>query len=220
MISGVFMAEQEKSNGAEKTEKQKTKKEEIFESLEMPELFGKYDMDEVEVTDPGLKGHINLLPVLLPHSGGAHANKRFAKDEVSLIERLINAMMKSQRYTGKKTKSYNAVRDAFGIIHEKTDSNPVQVLVKAIENSAPKEETTQITYGGISVPKSVDVSPSRRLSIAIGNNAKGAVKATYKNDKGIAKCLAEELMKASNNDRSAFAVSRKEEMERMAQSAR
>ncbi|MFO8110801.1 MAG: 30S ribosomal protein S7 [Thermoplasmata archaeon] len=186
----------------------------------MPLLFDRYDLSEVVVNDPGLKRYINLQPILVPHSGGSHANKRFGKEEVSIIERLISSMMRTERYTGKKTKAYNTVKEAFDIIHEKTNKNPAQILVRAIENSAPKEETTQITYGGISVPKAVDVSPWRRLSIALGNNAKGSVKASFKNKKGIATCLADELIKAANGDRNAFAVSRKDEMERMAQSAR
>lgn len=195
-------------------------KEEVFETLEMPSLFGKYDMEEVKVTDPGLKRYINILPILLPHSGGTHGNQRFGTMGVSIIERLINAMMRTNEFTGKKTKAYNIVKDSMDIIDERAGRNPVQVLVEAVENSAPREETTQITYGGISVPKAVDVSPSRRVSIAISNNAKGAVKAAYKNDKGVAVCLAEELLKASDGERDSFGVSKKEEMERMAQSAR
>lgn len=197
-----------------------TKKQRLYENLEMPLLFDKYDMKDVEVTDPGLKKYINLLPILVPHSGGTHSNERFGNQEVSIIEKLINSLMRRQEYTGKKAKCYNSIKDAMDIIHEKTDKNPVQVLIDAIENSAPKEETTQITYGGISVPKAVDVSPIRRLSISIGNNTKGAVKASYKNKKNIAECLAEELMKAANEDRNSYAVSKKEEIERMAQSAR
>ncbi len=194
--------------------------EELFEKLEMPLLFGKYDMKEVKVSDPGLKRYINLQPVLVPHSGSPDSNKRFGNIEVSIIERLINTMMRTENYTGKKMKSYQVVMDAMDIIHKKTKQNPVQILVKAIEKSAPMEETTQIRYGGISVPKAVDVSPSRRLSIALSNNSKGAVKASFKTKKGVATCLAQELMNAANGDKSSFAINRKEEMERMAQSAR
>jgi len=197
-----------------------TKRQRLYENLDMPLLFDKYDMKDVEVTDPSLKKYINLLPILVPHSGGTHSNERFGNQEVSIIEKLINSLMRRQEYTGKKAKCYNSIKKAMDIIHEKTDRNPVQVLVDAVENSAPKEETTQITYGGISVPKAVDVSPIRRLSIAIGNNTKGAVKASYKNKKDISQCLAEELMKAANKDRNSYAVSKKEEIERMAQSAR
>ncbi len=192
----------------------------IFDKLEMPLLFGKYDMKEVKPSDPGLKRYINLLPVLVPHSGGSRSNKRFGNSEVSIIERLINGMMRTKNYTGKKTKAYNIVMDAMDIIHKKTGKNPVQILVRAIENSAPMEETTQIRYGGISVPKAVDVSPLRRLSISISNNTKGAVKASFKTKRGVAYCLAQELINAANGDKTSFAISKKEETERMAQSAR
>ncbi len=207
----------------EETEDQETfgrDREKLYESLNMPLLFGKYDMKEVEVDDPGLKRYINLLPILLPHSGGTHANKRFKKEEISIIERLINHMMRTEDFTGKKLKAYNVARDAMDIIHERTDNNPVQVLVDAIENSAPREETTQITYGGISVPKAVDVSPCRRISLALSKISQGAVKASYKNKKDISTCLAEELIMASRKDKNSFGVSKKEETERMAASAR
>ncbi|MEF8873263.1 MAG: 30S ribosomal protein S7 [Candidatus Thermoplasmatota archaeon] len=186
----------------------------------MPLLFDKYDMKEVEIRDPGLEKYINLMPILVPHSGGTHAKKRFEKEKVSIIERLINHIMRTEDYTGKKMKSYNAIKDAMYEIHERTDENPVQIFVRAIENSAPREETTQITYGGISVPKTVDVSPCRRLSLALSKIAQGAVNASYKNEKDISICLAEELIKASRGDRDSFAVGKKEETERMAASAR
>lgn len=208
------------TNNSTEEETSKAKRDELFDKLEMPLLFGKYDMKEVVVKDPGLKKYINLQPVLVPHSGGTLSNKRFGNSDVSLIERLINGMMRTEIYTGKKMKSYKVVMDAMDIIHDKTGKNPVQVLVQAIEKSAPMEETTQIRYGGISVPKAVDVSPSRRISIAISNNTKGAVKSSYKTKKSVAACLANEIMNAASGEKSAFAVSRKEEMERMAQSAR
>ncbi len=196
------------------------KRERLYEELEMPLLFDKYDMKEVEVKDPGLDRYINLLPILVPHSGGEHAKKRFEKEKISIIERLINHIMRTQEYTGKKMKSYNSIKDAMDEIHERTEENPVQILVRAIENSAPREETTQITYGGISVPKAVDVSPCRRISLALSKIAQGAVNASYKNNKDISICLAEELIKASRADRDSFAVNKKEETERMAASAR
>ncbi|MEF8832373.1 MAG: 30S ribosomal protein S7 [Candidatus Thermoplasmatota archaeon] len=207
----------------EETEEQETVKkdrEKLYESLDMPLLFGKYDMKEVGVDDPGLEKYIDLLPILLPHSGGTHANKRFKKEEISIIERLINNMMRNEDFTGKKLKAYNVVRDALDVIYERTEKNPVQILVDAIENSAPREETTQITYGGISVPKAVDVSPCRRISLALSKISQGAVKASYKNKKDISTCLAEELIMASRKDKNSFGVSKKEETERMAASAR
>lgn len=210
----------EEGNEEQNMTEEQRDRERLYEKLDMPLLFDKYDMKEVEVQDPGLERYINLLPILVPHSGGTHAKKRFEKEKISIIERLINHVMRTEDYTGKKMKSYNAVKDAMDEIHERTDDNPVQILVRAIENSAPREETTQITYGGISVPKAVDVSPCRRISLALSKLAQGAVSASYKNNKDISICLAEEIIKASRGDRDSYAVNKKEETERMAASAR
>ena len=183
-------------------------------------LFGKYDMSEVTVNDGGLAKYIALTPTNVPHSGGKHANKWFGKSHVSIVERLINNMMRTENYTGKKLKSYMAVSDAFDIIHSRTKKNPVQVLVEALENAAPREEVTRLQFGGISVPRAVDVAPQRRLDTALRNVSRGAVKASFKNKKAITYCIADELILASKNEMSSFSVAKKEEMERVAQSAR
>ena len=183
-------------------------------------VFGKYDLAEVTVEDGGLAKYIDLTPTNIPHSGGKHANKWFGKAKVNIVERLINNVMRTEDYTGKKTKSYKAVSEAFDIIAEKTKKNPVQVLVEALQNAAPREEVTRLQFGGISVPKAVDVSPSRRLDIAMRNISRGAVKASFKNKKSISACIADELILASKNEMNSFGVSKKEEIERVAQSAR
>jgi small subunit ribosomal protein S7 len=128
--------------------------------------------------------------------------------------------MRTGRYQGKKSKSYKVVKDAFSIIEKRTKSNPIQVLVDAIENVAPREETTRLIYGGISVPKSVDIAPARRLDIAIRNICIGAISATRKNKKSMAECLAIEIINASRNDMTSFAMMKKDEVERIAVSAR
>ncbi len=182
-------------------------------------IFGMYNTREVLVEDPSLKAHINLEPAYVPHSSARHANKPFHKSKISIVERLVNSMMRTERFTGKKTKSYNVVRDAFEIILTKTKENPVQVLVRAIENSAPREEVTRLKFGGISVPKAVDAGPSRRLDIALRNISVGTVKASHKNRKSISNCLAAELISASKGDIQSYAVSKRDEVERVAKSA-
>ncbi|KAA0008016.1 MAG: 30S ribosomal protein S7, partial [Thermoplasmata archaeon] len=109
---------------------------------------------------------------------------------------------------------------AFDIVAKKTKNNPIQVLIDAIQNAAPKEEVTRLHFGGISVPKAVDVSPQRRLDIALKNICVGAVSKGKVTKGGIAGNLADELIKAAKNDTSSFAVSQKEEKERIAKSAR
>ena len=183
-------------------------------------IFGKYDTSEVVVNDGGLAKYIDLTPTNVPHSGGKHANRWFGKSNLSIVERLINNIMRTEKYTGKKMKAYKAVADAFDIIAAKTKKNASQVLVEGLENAAPREEVTRLQFGGISVPKAVDISPQRRLDIALRNMSRGVVAASSKNKKPIAQCLADEIILASKGDMTSFAVSKKEETERVAQSAR
>ena len=57
---------------------------------------------------------------------------------------------------------------------KKTNKNPVEVLVRAVENSAPRDETTVIEYGGARYPQAVDVSPVRRVNLALKHLVHGA----------------------------------------------
>lgn len=193
--------------------KTKNNKMHFFPSLE------KYDPNSVKVEDQGLARYINLDTENI-YLGAVFANKMFAKSKIPLVERLINNIMRTQKYNGKKTKAYKTVKSTFDIIEKRAKKNPLQVLVDAIQNAAPKEEATRLRFGGILVPKAVDTSPQRRLDIAIRNISTGSVNASHKNKKRMEQCLADEILKASENDLTSFAVSKKNEMERVAKSAR
>jgi len=182
-------------------------------------ILAKYDMEKVKVEDKGLERYINLDSENI-YLGAVFANKMFAKSKIPIVERLINNLMRTERYNGKKNSSYKAVKSAFEVIEKRTKSNPIQVLIKAIEHAAPKEETTRLRFGGISVPKAVDTAPQRRLDISLRNICKGVVNSSHKNKKGINLCLADEIIKASKNDPASFAVAKKNDIERVAKSAR
>lgn len=190
--------------------------------VDLPEtpIFGKYSSKNIEVSDVGLARYIHLDAVGVMHHSARHGNKRFAKSKVHVVERLINDLMRSEVYQGKKSKAYKAVELAFGRVAEKTKENPIQVLVTAIVNAAPREEVTRLRYGGINVPKSVDVSPMRRLDIVLRALATGATEASFKSTKPIDQCLADEIMKAAKNDPQSMAIAKKDEVERVAKSAR
>ncbi|MFO1532506.1 MAG: 30S ribosomal protein S7 [Thermoplasmatota archaeon] len=190
--------------------------------VDLPEtpLFGKWPSSKIEVTDVGLARYISLEAVGVMHHSARHGNKRFAKMKVHVVERLINDLMRSETYQGKKSKAYKAVEEAFARVAERTKENPVQVFVNAITNAAPREEVTRLRYGGINVPKAVDVAPMRRLDVAIRHIAMGATTASFKSTKPIAQCVADEIMKAAKNDPQSFAVGKKDEVERVAKSAR
>ncbi len=183
-------------------------------------ILGKWSVKDVEVRDPGLKAYINLKPVYLPHSEGRHEKRRFAKSRISIVERLINQVMRPGKNTGKKMLAINIVKRAFEIIELKTRENPIQVLVRAIENAAPREETTRIAYGGILYHVSVDVAPQRRVDLALRHLVQGARMAAFGNPKTIEECLADEIIAAANNDTSSYAIRKKEEIERIAYTAR
>jgi small subunit ribosomal protein S7 len=193
---------------------------ESMPSLEDIKIFGKWPLIGVEVRDPSLKKYICLKPVYVPHTGGRHEHKRFGKAEVPIIERLINNLMRKARNTGKKNMTYNIVMKAFDLIYLKTGQNPVQILVRAIENAGPREETTRIMYGGIIYHVAVDVAPLRRIDLALRHIAEGARLCAFRSPKPIEECLADEIIAAASNDPKSFAISRKEEIERIALSSR
>ena len=196
--------------------------------------FDKWSTEDILIRDMGLKRYIRLEPSLVLHSGGKRASKQFGKAEMPIVERLMNKLMRSgpgvrklggrvirgAKACGKKHKAYNIVRKSFEIIEQRTKKNPVQVLVDAVQNSAPREETTRISYGGITYYVAVDAAPQRRLDTAIKNLAAGAFAVSFSNKKPIEECLAEEMIMASNNDMKSFAVARKEETERIAKGAK
>ncbi len=190
--------------------------------VNLPEtpVFGKWASTAITINDPGLGRYLNLQSVGVMHHSARHANKQFAKSHVHVVERLINDIMRSEVYQGKKSKAYKAVEVAFARVAEKTKENPVQIFVNAIVNAAPREEVTRLRYGGINVPKAVDVAPLRRLNVALKNIATGATEASFKSTKHISTCIADEIMKAAKNDPQSFAVAKRDEVERVAKSAR
>ena len=197
-----------------------------------PELlmFGKWDPTDVQIKDVGLVRYISLRPVLIPHTSGRHAHKRFHKSNVPIVERFVNKMLNAGRRkdkktrmgrnAGKKLKALNTLKRVFEMIDYRTGLNPIQVLVTAIENSAPSEETTRISYGGMAYPRSVDVAPQRRIDLALKYLCVGAVRSAHKNAKSFEECIVDELLLAFKSDPGSFAVARKDERERIARSAR
>ena len=185
----------------------------------MAKLFDKWDLDEVEVEDLGLKRYICLDETIVPHTLGRHVKRQFAKSKVSIVERLMNKIMRTERNSGKKNKAYNTVREALEIINKRTKQNPVQVLVKAVENTSPREETTRIRYGGIGFQVAVDIAPQRRVDLSLGFLTRGTMQSAFKNKRSLAECLANEIIFASEEDTRSFALQKKEEKERVAKAA-
>jgi small subunit ribosomal protein S7 len=183
-------------------------------------LFQKWSFKDVKVEDIGLQRYLNLTPMVAPHSMGRHEHQRFRKAKVNVVERLINNLMRPGKNAGKKAKTTNIVKEAFEIINTKTGKNPIEVLVKAVENASPCEDTTRISYGGVVYHLSVDVAPQRRIDLAIRHITEGARLASANNPKSIQEAVADELILASNKDIKSAGVAKRNEIERVAQSSR
>jgi small subunit ribosomal protein S7 len=192
--------------------------EDVEEETAVAQLFGRWDVTGIQYTDPSTRRYITVTPVA--HTMGRHAAKQFKKSEISVVERLANRLMQTQENTGKKQKTLKIVRDAFESVHEKTGENPIQVVVRAIENAAPREETVRLKYGGISVPKAVDTGPQRRVDQALKFIAEGTYNASFKTPNDVEDALAQQLTGAAEGDVQTYAVNQKEEKERVAAAAR
>ena len=182
------------------------------------DLFGVWDVSDIEYSDPSTQRYLNVTPVA--HTMGRHASKQFEKSEISVVERLINRLMQTEDNTGMKQKATRIVRDAFEIVHEQTDENPAQVLVEAVENAAPREETVRLKYGGISVPKAVDVAPQRRVDQGLKFIAQGTLNGSRNTATPVEEALAQQLIGAADYDVNVYPISQKEETERVAAAAR
>jgi small subunit ribosomal protein S7 len=196
-------------------------------------LFNKFSYENIEIRDPTLTNYINLKPVIIPHSAGRHEHKRFWKSsKVSIIERFINRLLspgfigsrikghKSSYHSGKKGKLLTSLKNAFILIELKSGVNPVQIMVDAIVNTAPREETTKIAMGGISYASAVDIAPQRRVDLSLKYLAQAIGARTHLSENIFEQNLAQELMLAAKNSQESRAVKRKDEIERIAVSAR
>jgi small subunit ribosomal protein S7 len=201
----------------------------------MEKLFNKYDYEGVSVHDPGLARYVSLNPVVLPHSHGRHTKQQFAKRHVNVVERLVNKLMRggtgektsgkvirtNGSLQGKKSKALRIVEKAFAKIADKTKKNPIQVLIDAIQNAAPREDFTRVSFGGVSYQVAVDVSAQRRLDMALRNITLAAIMGSFDKKKTLSDALADEIELAAKNDvASSYAIKKRDETERMAKSAR
>lgn len=183
-------------------------------------VFGKWDATEVTCSDPGLAPYINLTTIGTPHSGGRHANAWFGKAKLSVVERFINNLMRTGKFSGKKQHCVKAFEAALDSINDRSGENPLQSFIDAIVEAAPCEEITRIKLGAVSTPKAVDSSPSRRLDIALRNISVGCAAATAGSKRTLTQGIVNEITKAAQGDVGAFSIGKREEIERVASSAR
>ncbi|MFH1224980.1 MAG: 30S ribosomal protein S7 [Candidatus Diapherotrites archaeon] len=197
-------------------------------------VFGKWDVETVKVNDTSLANHMSLEARKIPHTFGKKGRGVAEKGQVNVIERLVNKVMRSGQgkrklsgkyirgrgSCGKKLQAMRIVEGAFTIIEREMKENPIQILVKAIENSGPREDITRIKRGGISYTVSVDVAPIKRVDESLKNLALSAFSSSFNRKVSAEEALAKEIMLAAKEDNSSFSIKRRDEVERIAKSSR
>ena len=200
--------------------------EEVFVSTSSAteiKLFGKWTFDDIEIRDISLVDYIACKgdhATYLPHTAGRYQQKRFRKASCPIVERLACCLMRKGRNSGKKVQAIRIIQHTLEIIHLLTDQNPVQVVVDAIINSGPREDSTRVGGAGVVRRQAVDMSPFRRVNYALYLIATGAREASFRNLKTMAECLAEELINAARGSSNSYAIKKKDEIERVSKSNR
>ncbi len=197
-------------------------------------LFGKYPISDVVVSDKSMINQVRFNMQTYPNIFGRRKRKSYYDSHISIVERLINKLMRggtgkkvggkvirtNGRLQGKKLKVLHIVEDAFEIISKKSNKNPVQVFVDALQNSAPIEDTTRVRYGGISYNVAVGISATRRVDVALKNIALASLIGAFKKKKSLSEALADELIHAAENSPESYAIKKRTEGERIAKRAR
>ena len=177
-----------------------------------------------------MKKYINLEPKLVVKSHG-RIREKFSRGKINIVELFANLVavpghrgkkhkIQTSWKTGKYSQNMRIVLNCLKIIQEKTKENPVQVLVSAVENSAPRDGITVIEYGGARYPQAVDLSPIRRLTMTLKNIVQGSYDKSFNKKTKIEEALADEIVKAYRQEPDSFAMTKKKESEKQADSAR
>ncbi len=125
-----------------------------------------------------------------------------------LVTKLINYVMKR----GKKNVARKLVYGAFDIIKEKTNKNPLDVFLKAVNNVKPMIEVRSRRIGGATYQVPTEVRHERQIALALRwiiNFAR------ERKDKSFSNKLAAELIAAANNE--GAAIKKKDDTHRMAE---
>ncbi len=197
-------------------------------------VFGRYDPKEVAIIDGSISEFVNLDSYIYPNIYGRRSKQSYYESHISVVERLINKLMRGGtgkkvggkvirtegRLQGKKITVMRVVKNAFATVNKQTGKNPLQVLIDALQNSAPIEDTTRVRYGGISYNVAVGISAQRRINVALKNIALAALINAFRNKKSLSDSLANELILAANNSPDSYAIKKRVEGERIAKRAR
>ena len=127
----------------------------------------------------------------------------------TVVTKLVNQVM----LDGKKGIAFGIVYNAFDIIQEKMNAEPMTIFTQALENIKPVLETKSRRVGGATYQVPMEIRPERRQTLAIRWLVMFARKRG--GEKEMDKKLASEILDAYNN--AGGAIKKKDEMHRMAE---
>jgi len=126
----------------------------------------------------------------------------------SLVQKLVNCVM----LEGKKSVAQNIVYDAFDLIKQRANDDPLKVFKKAVDNVKPALEVKTRRVGGANYQVPVEVNRNRQTSLSlrwiIGY-------ARERGEKSMVEKLAAELLDAANNR--GGAIKKRDDTHRMAE---
>ena len=128
-----------------------------------------------------------------------------------VLTKLINQVM----LDGKKGTAQKICYDAFDIVKEKMELEPLEVFEKAMENIMPVLEVKARRVGGATYQVPIEVRPERRQTLAIRWMV---LHTRARNEKTMSQRLSGELMDAYNG--TGASVKKREDMHRMAEANR
>jgi len=195
-------------------------------------IFDKWDTSNIVVTDLGLRGYINLQPMFIQKSSGRYPKHQFHKSKMSIVERFITRLMvpghrgkkhviSSGGVVGKYVTCCKIAKKTFEKIEEITKKNPIEVLVRAIENAALREEIAAYQVGGIIVRRAVITSPQRRVDLALRIIVQSAYRKSFGKKDDMVTALVNEVIATYNSDASkSEAIKDRQRTEKEAEGAR
>ena len=125
-----------------------------------------------------------------------------------IVTKLINTIM----LDGKKGTAQTILYDAFEIVKEKTNKEPMEVLNAALENIMPALEVKSRRVGGANYQVPVEVKADRKQALAFRWLAQYA---RLRNGHSMAENLANEIIDASNGV--GASVKKREDTHKMAE---
>ena len=131
-----------------------------------------------------------------------------AKYNSVVVSKFVNRMM----WDGKRLVSVRIIHDALAKLEGKTDKEPLEVFLKALDNVKPHIEVKSRRVGGATYQVPIEIRETRREALGMRWLINAA---RARNGHGMDECLAAEFMDAYNNTGTAF--KKKEDMHKMAE---